>query len=168
MKASFFILSFFPWERVYAFNKQIAPVSESLITFISLQLQTKIVKQTKRGTKHKTMYKCTICLKIFQKPSQLMRHIRVHTGEKPFKVNALWKKIIDDNILNNSFIHILFLVQCTICNRAFTQKSSLQIHTWQHKGIRPHTCSLCNAKFSQKGLRKLVIYIIPNVSELII
>jgi len=57
-----------------------------LITFISLQLQTKIMKQTKRGTKHKTMYKCTICLKSFQKPSQLMRHIRVHTGEKPFKV----------------------------------------------------------------------------------
>jgi len=44
------------------------------------------MKQTKRGTKHKTMYKCTICLKSFQKPSQLMRHIRVHTGEKPFKV----------------------------------------------------------------------------------
>lgn len=64
-------------------------LSRSLIAFIPPQLQTKIVKQTKRGTKHKTMYKCTICLKNFQKPSQLMRHIRVHTGEKPFKVNAL-------------------------------------------------------------------------------
>ncbi|KAL0130238.1 hypothetical protein PUN28_002076 [Cardiocondyla obscurior] len=51
------------------------------------RLQTKIVKQIKRGTKHKTMYKCTICMKSFQKPSQLLRHIKVHTEEKSFKIS---------------------------------------------------------------------------------
>ncbi|KAK0082575.1 hypothetical protein PV325_010170 [Microctonus aethiopoides] len=89
------------------------------------KLQTKIMKQTKRGPKHKTLHKCRICLKIFQKPSQLMRHIRVHTGERPFV--------------------------CNICQRAFTQKNSLQIHKWRHVGDRPFSCDHCNAKFSQKG-----------------
>lgn len=38
-----------------------------------------------------------------------MRHIRVHTGEKPFKVNAFWKELIDDNTLKNNFTYIFFL-----------------------------------------------------------
>lgn len=52
------------------------------------------------------------------------------------------------------FISLYFLrilMQCTICARAFTQKGSLQIHMWKHNGFRPHNCSSCNAKFSQKG-----------------
>uniref|UniRef100_A0A0C9RGS6 ZNF236_3 protein n=1 Tax=Fopius arisanus TaxID=64838 RepID=A0A0C9RGS6_9HYME len=103
------------------------------------RLQTKIMKQTKRGTTQKTIYKCKICMKVFQKPSQLMRHIRVHTGEKPFK--------------------------CTICARAFSQKSSLQIHMWRHVGVRPYPCTQCSAKFSQKGNLNAHILRVHNAPE---
>lgn len=33
-------------------------------------------------------YACTFCHKEFKKPSDLIRHLRVHTQEKPFKVCA--------------------------------------------------------------------------------
>lgn len=37
-------------------------------------------------------YICSFCGKDFKKPSDLIRHIRTHTKEKPFKVNKVYKK----------------------------------------------------------------------------
>uniref|UniRef100_A0A3Q2DA47 C2H2-type domain-containing protein n=1 Tax=Cyprinodon variegatus TaxID=28743 RepID=A0A3Q2DA47_CYPVA len=68
---------------------------------------------------------CHHCEKAFKKPSQLIRHIRIHTGERPYK--------------------------CTHCNKAFNQKVVLQTHMVKHTGEKPHLCMFCPASFSQKG-----------------
>jgi len=65
---------------------------------------------------------CLYCQKEFKKSSDLVRHVRIHTHDKPFK--------------------------CTQCYRAFTVKGTLSAHMRTHDGIKPYVCQVCNKSFS--------------------
>ena len=46
------------------------------------------------------VHKCNICPRSFKKPSDLVRHIRTHTGEKPYKCEECGKSFSVGSTLN--------------------------------------------------------------------
>lgn len=63
-------------------------------------IQYVLVKQKK--TTEGLWYACSYCKKDFKKPSDLIRHIRIHTMQKPFKVSR-YQIVIIFILLNLNF-----------------------------------------------------------------
>ncbi|KAJ8403544.1 hypothetical protein AAFF_G00348700 [Aldrovandia affinis] len=62
------------------------------------------------------------------KSDELNRHIRIHTGHKPF--------------------------QCRICLRSFSRSDHLTTHTRTHTGEKPFSCDVCGRRFARSDERK--------------
>ena len=45
-------------------------------------------------------------------------------------------------------------IECTLCGRMFTKKSSLNMHQRSHTGEKPFQCSFCGEKFTRKSSQK--------------
>ncbi|XP_037530814.1 early growth response protein 4 [Nematolebias whitei] len=68
------------------------------------------------------------CERRFSRSDELNRHIRIHTGHKPF--------------------------QCRICLRSFSRSDHLTTHTRTHTGEKPFSCDVCGKRFARSDERK--------------
>ena len=98
-------------------------------------------------------YSCTICKKSFTDRSNRVRHLRTHTGERPFSCTICNKAFTQKNTLVN---HIRIHTgerpySCTVCNEAFARHSTLLQHKMTHTGERTHSCITCNEAFARRS-----------------
>lgn len=68
------------------------------------------------------------CGKRFSRSDELTRHLRIHTGQKPF--------------------------QCHICLRCFSRSDHLTTHIRTHTGEKPFACEFCGRRFARSDERK--------------
>ncbi|XP_037543050.1 early growth response protein 2b-like [Nematolebias whitei] len=79
---------------------------------------------------HQRPYPCPAesCDRRFSRSDELSRHLRIHTGHKPF--------------------------QCRICMRNFSRSDHLTTHIRTHTGEKPFSCEQCGRKFARSDERR--------------
>lgn len=90
----------------------------------TLPTRQKMVRHIRKHSGDKP-FKCPECLKCFATKESLKQHGRIHSGERPFK--------------------------CPYCDKSFASSAFVNVHVRTHTGEKPLKCPHCPKRFSESS-----------------
>lgn len=109
--------------------------------------------------------KCSVCHKLFSNSVKLVRHMKIHSKERPYKCYVCNKAFVHNG---NYKIHLRMHTderpfKCTVCNKGCRQAQDLEKHMRIHTGERPHKCTMCPKAFTTSS--NLIAHIRTHTGE---
>ncbi|KAJ8683054.1 hypothetical protein QAD02_018846 [Eretmocerus hayati] len=105
------------------------------------------IKLKQRFINKYRFYECNYCNKKFRKPSDLVRHIRIHTLERPYKCKVCKRGFkLRAHMLAHQKTHESEGKYCPHCSKWFRSDKAYTEHTT--KKCASTMCALCGEKFS--------------------
>ncbi|XP_062571132.1 zinc finger protein 62 homolog [Saccostrea cucullata] len=158
-------------------NKKLLEIDSNSSKYIQHNIETEL------PTAYLQVYLCEYCGNTFRRKVDLERHIRIHTGERPFQCGTCKKAFIQKAHLKmhlERHFHVEITEEstlapfldnnsnqvnerdnmckpqhvCKVCQKSFSQKGHLNVHMLIHTGARPFHCDVCNRTFNQKQTLK--------------
>lgn len=112
---------------------------------------------------------CPFCQRKFMANGNLQAHIRTaHSTVRPYACGECVETFTSGYHLRR---HVISAhrkernLVCADCGKRFGQQSHLTQHSWQHKGVKPFQCELCESSYTSQTALKKHLRAVHNVHK---